>query len=85
MNWDRIEGNWKQFKGNVRQQWGKLTDDELDVVAGRRNLLMGRIQELYGISKDDTEKQLADWEKRILASAQPGETTLRPPNAPAAR
>jgi uncharacterized protein YjbJ (UPF0337 family) len=85
MNWDRIEGNWKQFKGNVRQQWGKLTDDELDVVAGRRNLLMGRIQELYGISKDDTEKQLADWEKRILASAQPGETTLRPLNAPAAR
>jgi uncharacterized protein YjbJ (UPF0337 family) len=78
MNWDRIEGNWKQFKGNVRQQWGKLTDDELDVVAGRRNLLMGRIQELYGISKDETEKQLSDWEKRIFESAQPGDTTIRP-------
>jgi uncharacterized protein YjbJ (UPF0337 family) len=78
MNWDRIEGNWKQFKGSVRQQWGKLTDDELDVFAGQRNLLMGRIQELYGISKDETEKQLSDWQTRILESAQPGETTLRP-------
>ena len=78
MNWDRIEGNWKQFKGNVLQQWGKLTDDELDVVAGRRDLLMGRIQELYGISKDETEKQLADWQKRIEESSQPGDTTVAP-------
>ena len=78
MNWDRIQGNWKQFKGSVRQQWGKLTDDELDVFAGQRNLLMGRIQELYGISKDETEKQLSDWEKRILESAHPGDTTVHP-------
>jgi uncharacterized protein YjbJ (UPF0337 family) len=78
MNWDRIEGNWKQFKGNVRQQWGLLTDDQLDVIAGRRDLLTGRIQELYGISKDETEKQLTDWEKRILESSQPGDTTVRP-------
>ena len=63
MNWDRIEGNWKQFKGNVRQQWGKLTDDQLDVIAGRRDLLLGRIQELYGISREETEKQLAAWQK----------------------
>jgi uncharacterized protein YjbJ (UPF0337 family) len=79
MNWDRIEGNWKQFKGNVVQQWGKLTDDELNVIAGRRDLLLGRIQELYGISKDETEKQLTDWENRIKESSQPGDTTLRPP------
>ena len=52
MNWDRIEGNWKQFKGNAMQQWGKLTDDQLDVIAGKRDVLLGRIQELYGISKD---------------------------------
>ena len=65
MNWDRIEGNWKQFKGNARQQWGKLTDDNLDVIAGKRNVLLGRIQELYGISKDETEKQLSDWQKQI--------------------
>ena len=81
MNWDRIEGNWKQFKGNVVQQWGKLTDDELNVIAGRRDLLLGRIQELYGISKDETEKQLTDWEKRIKESSEPGDTTLRPPAA----
>jgi uncharacterized protein YjbJ (UPF0337 family) len=65
MNWDRIEGNWKQFKGNAMQQWGKLTDDQLDVIAGKRDLLLGKIQEAYGISKDETEKQLAEWQKRM--------------------
>ena len=63
MNWDRIEGNWKQFKGNAKQQWGKLTDDNLDVIAGKRDLLAGKIQETYGISKDEAEKQLSTWEK----------------------
>jgi len=65
MNWDRIEGNWKQFKGNVKEQWGKLTDDQLDVIAGKRDHLAGRIQESYGITKDETEKQLADWQKHM--------------------
>ena len=65
MNWDRIEGNWKQFKGSALQQWGKLTDDQLDVVAGKRDLLLGRIQEAYGITQDETEKQLAEWQKRV--------------------
>jgi len=65
MNWDRIEGNWKQFKGSALQQWGKLTDDQLDVVAGKRDLLLGRIQEAYGITRDETEKQLAAWQKRV--------------------
>jgi uncharacterized protein YjbJ (UPF0337 family) len=61
MNWDRIEGNWKQFKGNVKQQWGKLTDDQLDVIAGKRDQLAGKIQETYGITKDETDKQLSEW------------------------
>jgi uncharacterized protein YjbJ (UPF0337 family) len=78
MNWDRIEGNWKQFKGNALQQWGKLTDDQLDVIAGKRDLLLGRIQELYGISRDETEKQLAEWEKRMQAIGQSSETTVIP-------
>ena len=65
MNWDRIEGNWKQFKGNAKQQWGKLTDDQLDVIAGKREILSGKIQEAYGITKEETEKQLDDWQKRI--------------------
>ena len=65
MNWDIVEGNWKQFKGKVKVQWGKLTDDQLDVIAGRRDKLAGKIQEAYGCSKDETEKQLTDWQKRI--------------------
>jgi uncharacterized protein YjbJ (UPF0337 family) len=78
MNWDRIEGNWKQFKGNAIQQWGKLTGDQLDVIAGRRDLLLGRIQELYGISKEETEKQLADWQERMQEITQSSETTVVP-------
>ena len=58
MNWDRIEGNWKQFQGKFRQQWGKLTDDDLDVIGGKREELSGRIQEVYGISKDEAERQI---------------------------
>jgi len=61
MNWDRIEGNWKQFKGTVKQQWGKLSDDQLEVIGGKRDQLAGKIQETYGISKDETEKQLNEW------------------------
>jgi len=65
MNWDRVEGNWKQFKGKVKEQWGKLTDDELDQIAGRRDQLAGKIQECYGIGKDEAEQQLKDWENRL--------------------
>jgi len=63
MNWDRIEGNWKQFKGNAKQQWGKLTDDQLEVISGKRDLLAGKIQEAYGLSKDEAEKQLSVWQR----------------------
>jgi uncharacterized protein YjbJ (UPF0337 family) len=62
MNWDRIEGNWKQVVGKAKAQWGKLTDDDLDVVAGRREQLAGKIQERYGIAKDEVDKQIADWQ-----------------------
>lgn len=64
MNWDRIEGNWKQFKGKAREQWGKLTDDDLDVAAGKREQLAGRIQERYGVGKDEAERQIDDWTRR---------------------
>ena len=64
MNWDRIEGNWKQFKGNVKEQWGKLTDDQLDRIAGKRDQLVGKIQENYGIAQDEAERQVKDWENR---------------------
>jgi uncharacterized protein YjbJ (UPF0337 family) len=58
MNWDRIEGSWKQLKGRARVQWGKLTDDQLETIAGKRDQLVGRIQEQYGIGKDEAEKQV---------------------------
>ena len=61
MNWDRIEGNWKQFKGSAKEQWGKLTDDQLDMAAGRRDKLVGKIQETYGITKEESEEQVSIW------------------------
>jgi uncharacterized protein YjbJ (UPF0337 family) len=65
MNWDRVEGNWKQFRGQVQQQWGKLTNDDLDTVEGRRTELVGKIQERYGIAKDEAEKQVDTWMRNI--------------------
>lgn len=62
MNWDIVEGNWKQFKGKVNAQWGKLTDDHLDEIAGKRDELAGRIQEAYGVSKDEAEEQIKRFE-----------------------
>jgi uncharacterized protein YjbJ (UPF0337 family) len=58
MNWDRIEGSWKQLKGKAKVRWGKLTDDHLDVIAGKREQLVGKVQENYGIGKDEAEKQV---------------------------
>ena len=62
MNWDLIEGNWKQFKGDVKQQWSKLTDEQLEMIAGKREHLAGKIQVMYGIGKDEAEHQLSDWQ-----------------------
>ncbi|GHC83939.1 UPF0337 protein YjbJ [Pseudorhodoferax aquiterrae] len=64
MNNDKLEGNWKQFKGKVQEQWGKLTNDDLDVIEGRREQLLGRIQERHGIARDEAERQVRDWESR---------------------
>lgn len=58
MNWDRVEGNWKQFKGTVKEKWGKLTDDDLEVIEGKRDQLTGKIQERYGIAKDAAEREV---------------------------
>jgi uncharacterized protein YjbJ (UPF0337 family) len=62
MNWDRIEGNWEHFKGNAKRHWVKLSDEQLDVVAGKREQLAGKIQEVYGVSKEIAEKQLIAWQ-----------------------
>jgi uncharacterized protein YjbJ (UPF0337 family) len=63
MNWDIVQGNWKQFKGNVKAQWGKRSDDQLDVIDGKRVELAGKIQEAYGLTKDDAEKQIKAFEE----------------------
>jgi uncharacterized protein YjbJ (UPF0337 family) len=67
MNWDRIEGNWKQIKGQVKQKWGKLTDDDLTTLTGKRDELAGKIQERYGIAKDQAEKELDEFARAVGA------------------
>ena len=61
MNWDQIEGNWKQFKGKVQQQWGDLTDDDLDRVKGNQQELEGVIQQRYGKSREEAKKMVDEW------------------------
>jgi uncharacterized protein YjbJ (UPF0337 family) len=62
MNKDQADGNWKQFNGKVREKWGKLTDDDLTVVEGKRDQLVGKIQERYGYQKEQAEKEVKSWE-----------------------
>lgn len=62
MNWDQAKGQWKQLKGKAIEQWGKLTDDDLDVIDGKREQLAGRIQERYGVSREEAEKQVEQWQ-----------------------
>ncbi len=64
MNWDRIEGNWKEFMGKAKQQWGKLTDDDLTYINGRRDELSGRLQRYYGYGKDQADSEIDDWTRR---------------------
>ncbi len=65
MNWDQIAGNWKQLSGKARQQWGKLTDDDLSVINGQREELIGRIQAQYGVTREEAERQVSDWERSL--------------------
>ena len=65
MDWNRLEGNWKQFKGNVKEKWGRLTDDDLDVINGRQDQLEGKIQERYDLAKDQTKKDVEAWFKSL--------------------
>jgi uncharacterized protein YjbJ (UPF0337 family) len=63
--WDRLAGNWKQFKGEVRKQWGNLTDDDLEYIAGEHEKLIGKVQERYGIAKDEAERQVKDFDRTL--------------------
>ena len=64
MNNDRLRGQWKQIKGKLKERWGRLTDDDLDVIAGRREQLLGRIQERHGLAKEEADRQVKDFEQR---------------------
>jgi uncharacterized protein YjbJ (UPF0337 family) len=63
MKWDRVEGNWKQMTGKVKEKWGKLTDDTITQIGGQRDQLVGKIQEAYGVSRDEADRQVKEWEK----------------------
>jgi uncharacterized protein YjbJ (UPF0337 family) len=65
MNWNQVEGNWKQLKGKVQTQWGKLTGDDLDVINGGRQQLVGKIQERYGKAQEDAEREVDDWMNKL--------------------
>ena len=66
MNKQTIEGNWMQLKGKVREQWGKLTDDDVDVIAGKRDQLVGKIKEKYGKTVEEVDREVTDFESRHL-------------------
>jgi uncharacterized protein YjbJ (UPF0337 family) len=71
MNSDQMSGKWKQMKGAVKQQWGKLTDDDLEIIAGKREALIGKLQERYGMAKEDAQKRADDWMKSYTLEESP--------------
>jgi uncharacterized protein YjbJ (UPF0337 family) len=77
MNSDRMEGKWKQMKGALKEKWGKLTDDDLDIIAGKQDQLAGRLQERYGIAKEEAKKRADEWmkayrEEEAMSGSHPG-------------
>src|ERR1700751_3270197 len=78
MNWDRVEGNWKQFAGKVKEKWGKLTDDDITVINGKQDQLVGRIQERYGVAKDEAEKQGKAWAGGLYSPPTPAAAGVEP-------
>jgi len=76
MNWDQIEGKWKQFAGRFREKWGKLTDDDWQVIGGKKDQLVGRIQERYGMAREQAQREVDDFVRAI-----PGEDLPAPEEA----
>ena len=74
MNWEQVQGKWKQYSGKVKEKWGRLTDDDLQQIAGRREQLVGRIQERYGIAKEVAEKQIDEFARALEAGAKHAST-----------
>lgn len=79
MNWDQVEGKWKQLKGSVKERWGKLTDDDLDMIAGRRDQFVGKLQERYGIAREEAQKRADEWlQMQKDVEGHPAGTSPRP-------
>ena len=74
MNWDRLEGNWKQLSGRVKERWGKLTDDDIDVINGQQDQLVGKVQERYGIAREAAQKQVDEWNAIVATTSDVEET-----------
>lgn len=70
MQWDYIEGKWQELRGRAREQWGKLTDDDLDMIAGKRDQLVGILQQRYGKARDEVERQVHDFERRLSRTGE---------------
>ena len=70
MDWNRIEGDWKRLKGNAKEQWGRLTDDDLAAINGRREQLEGKLQERYGYARDRIKREIDDWALGVSTSAR---------------
>jgi len=77
MNWDQIEGKWKQFTDSAREHWGKLTDDDWQTIAGKKDQLVGRIQQRYGVAKAEAEKQADEWSRSLKQPESDSQLALR--------
>lgn len=77
MDWDVIEGNWKQVKSKVKQQWGNLSNEQLDMISGKRDQLIGQIQECYGVERDEAERQVTEWELQYGDMLDKGRRRIR--------
>src|SRR5216684_4254879 len=78
MNWDQFEGKYKQLKGSVRQQFGKFTDDDLEYIAGQRENLIGKLQERYGVAKEEAQKRADEWLTAVKALEAYGQPAKYP-------
>jgi len=77
MNWDQVKGQWKQMKGSMKEQWGKLTDDDLTQINGQRDKLVGRLQERYGIAKEEAQRRADEWLKTQIEPQHAGSRPMR--------
>lgn len=74
LNWDQIEGKWKQYSGQIKEKWGKLTDDDLTVISGKKDQLVGKLQQRYGMAKDQAEQQIDEFTRTLNTSGEQSDT-----------